>query len=379
MENFTAYNPTRVHFGKGVTDELGECMRSFGNRTMMIYGKGSVVKYGYYERIKEQLISAGIEIIEYSGIKPNPIIEDVDEAIALGSEKQVDSIVALGGGSVIDSAKIIALGIPGQDPGWEIMKGKINPETSIPLVAVLTLAATGTEMNGAAVIQNHETKEKIGYVNQLAYPKHSFLDPDFTRSVPRNYTAYGIVDLIAHALEAYFGIGEVSLSDRFVISIIKDAIHYGPLLLDDLENYEYRANIMLEAMCALNGITSYGRVVGDWGVHEISHQLSLLYDLPHGATLSIVYPAWLKLQKGRIGDRISELGKDLFGTDSADAAIDLLTRFFVSIKCPVNLVDVGIGNNKKNEMVQIMNQNMVSGFRHKLSNEDHSLLVNLMM
>ncbi len=379
MENFTAYNPTKIHFGKRVTEKLGEVVRDYGNRTMLIYGKGSAVKYGYYDLISQQLQSAGLEIIEFPGIKPNPIIEVVDQGIKIGSANRVDSIVALGGGSVIDSAKIISLGIPGKYPGWDIMKGKIELDRSVPLVTVLTLAATGSEMNGAAVIQNHTTNEKIGYVNELSFPKHSFLDPEFTLSVPRDYTAYGIVDLIAHALEAYFGKGEASLTDRFIVSIIKDAMHYGPLLLKELDNYEYRANIMLDAMCALNGITSYGRNRGDWGVHAIGHQLSLLYDMAHGATLSIAYPAWLKLQTSRIGERITGLGKDLFGVSSAAATIDHLTKFFVSLKCPVHLCDMGIDNDNKTEIVQIMNQNKVSGMNHLLSKKDHTTLVNLMM
>ncbi len=379
MQNFIAYNPTKIHFGRGVTESLGEVVRAFGNKTMLVYGKGSAVKYGYYDLIREQLQSAGLEIIEFSGIKPNPIIEDVDHGIQTGASEQVDSIVALGGGSVIDSAKIISLGIPGNSPGWDIMKGKVIPDQSIPLITILTLAATGSEMNGAAVIQNHTTQEKIGYVNELSFPKHSFLDPEFTLSVPHDYTAYGIVDLIAHALETWFSKVPVSLTDRFIVSIIRDAMHYGPLLLKQLDNYDYRANIMLDAMCALNGMTSYGRDRGDWGVHAIGHQLSLLYDLAHGATLSIAYPAWLKLQTSRIGDRIAELGKDLFGVGSADETIDHLIQFFVSLKCPVHLSDLGMDNGKKAEIVKIMNQNRVSGINHPLSNEDHTALVNLMM
>ena len=216
-------------------------------------------------------------------------------------------------------------------------------------------------------------------MNELAFPCHSFLDPEFTISVPGNYTAYGIVDLIAHALEAYFGKGDVSLSDKFVVSVIEDAMHYGPQLLKNLDNYELRANIMLDAMCALNGITSYGREGGDWGVHSIGHQLSLLYDLPHGATLSIAYPAWLKLQKPRIESRILMLGKDLFGVNSATETIDHFVKFFVSIGCPVNLVDVGLGNGNEAEIIQIMNQNEVTGMHHELSSEDHTMLLNIMM
>ncbi len=173
--------------------------------------------------------------------------------------------------------------------------------TSVPLIAVLTLAATGTEMNPVAVLQNPGTREKIGFRNDAMYPTHSFLDPAYTLSVPANYTAYGIVDLVAHCLEAWFGEGDATLSDRFVLSIIKEALEYGPALMADLSNYELRARIMWAATNALNNMTMYGRVSGDWGVHALGHVLSFLYDTPHGASLSIMYPAWMKTyaEKGR--------------------------------------------------------------------------------
>ncbi|MCK4345897.1 MAG: iron-containing alcohol dehydrogenase [Bacteroidales bacterium] len=379
MENFIAYNPTKIHFGKDVTDSLGEVVKQYGNNVLLIYGKGSVIKYGYYDRIIKPLKAIKVKITEYSGIKPNPVVEDVDSAVELSLKENVEMIVALGGGSVIDTAKIISLCIPGRFKGWDVMKRKVEPSSAIPLIAVLTLAATGTEMNGAAVIQNHTTQEKIGYVNELAYPRHSFLDPQFTATVPFEYTSFGIVDLIAHALEAYFGKGDVSLSDRIVFSIIKDAMHYAPLLLNDLENYEYRANIMLDATCALNGMTNYGRKSGDWGVHAIGHQLSLLYDVPHGASLSIAYPAWLRLHKNRIPDRILQLGEKLFNTNSVEKTIEQLIKFFVSVKSPVHLTDIGIGNSKKAEIIELMNKNKITGLNHNLSKEDHASLVNYMM
>ncbi|MCD6598819.1 MAG: iron-containing alcohol dehydrogenase, partial [Bacteroidales bacterium] len=208
MENFIAYNPTRLHFGKDVTNILGRTAKQYGKRVLLIYGQGSVKKYGYYDQIMGQLGKAGLEVIEYPGIKPNPVVEDVDAAAELGRKEEIDVIVALGGGSVIDSAKITALAIASGKKAWDIMKNKVILRNSTPLITVLTLAATGTEMNAAAVIQNHETGEKIGLVNELNFPKHSFLDPQFTVSVPLDYTAYGVADLIAHALEAYFGEGD---------------------------------------------------------------------------------------------------------------------------------------------------------------------------
>ncbi len=379
MKNFTAYNPVKLHFGKDVVDTLGETVKQYGNKVLLIYGQGSVIKYGYYDKVMAQLKSAGLKVFGYSGIKPNPIVEDVEKAAALGREKKIDVIVALGGGSVIDSAKIIALSIAtGLDP-WEIMTHKVNPDKTIPLVNVLTLAATGTEMNAAAVVQNHKTGQKIGYVHPLNFPKDAFLDPQFTTTVPANYTAYGIVDLIAHALEAYFGEGEPSVIDRITFAIIKDAVHWGPQLMKDLTNYELRANIMLDATLALNGLTTYGKVVGDWGVHTMGHELSLLYDTPHGASLSIAYPAWLKLHQHKISERIVKLGKGVFDVSTVDETIEAFTQFFASIQSPVSLTEIGLDASKKTEIIESFRKNGVSGTYHKLTNEDYIKLVDLMM
>jgi alcohol dehydrogenase YqhD (iron-dependent ADH family) len=379
MENFTAYNPTKLHFGKGVIETLGESTLEFGKKVLLIYGKGSIQKNGIYNKVVSQLKAINAEIFEYSGIKSNPIVDDVHQAAQLGKLNHVDVIIAVGGGSVIDSAKITALAVANNTDPWAIMKYKVKPKKTIPLIAVLTLAATGTEMNGAAVLQNHQTNEKIGYVSSLNYPKHSFLDPEFTYTVPKNYTAYGIVDLIAHTLEAYFGEGDASLSDRFVESIVKEAMEYGPLLLKDLNNYEHRANIMWAATTALNGLTSYGRKNGDWGVHDIGHNISYLYDTPHGATLSIAYPAWLKLHKNRIPERIKKLGNQLFGTDSIDLTIEKLELFFKSIDSPIRLADIGIGKEKKEEITKQMINTKINGMAHELSDNDRIKLVELMM
>lgn len=379
MENFTAYNPTKLHFGKNVTDNLGETILEYGKRVLLMYGKGSVQRNGIYDKIIKQLKSIDAEIVEYNGIKPNPLVTDVSEAAQIGKLNTIDVIVAVGGGSVIDSAKITALAIANDTDPWAIMKYKVEPTKTLPLIAVLTLAATGTEMNGAAVLQNHETGEKIGYVSPLIYPAHSFLDPAFTITVPKNYSAYGVVDLIAHALEAYFGEGEASLSDRFVEAIIKEAMEYGPMLLKEPESYEYRANIMWAATTALNGLTSYGRKGGDWGVHDIGHNISFLYDTPHGATLSIAYPAWLKLQKDRIPERISKLGNQLFGTHSVTETIENLEDFFKSMDCPVRLSDISIGKDKQNEITEQMLKTKINGMAHLFTDNDRIKIVELMM
>jgi alcohol dehydrogenase YqhD (iron-dependent ADH family) len=379
MTRFTIYNPTKLHFGAGVVDNLGKSVAFYGKKVLLVYGKGSVIKYGYYDQVVKQLQSNQVEIIEYGGIKPNPVIEDVRKASQLGSKEKVDAVVALGGGSVIDSAKIMALSIASGYDGWEIMNHKAKPASLLPLICVLTLAATGTEMNGAAVVQDHQTGKKIGYVTDLAFPVESFLDPAFTVSVPKNYTAYGIVDLIAHALEAYFGEGEPPVIDQITFDIIKDAMQWGPKLLNDLNNVELRANIMLDATLALNGLTRYGKKNGDWAVHGIGHDISLLFDTAHGATLSIGYIAWLQLQKDRIPERIIKLGENVFGVHTVDETIAALRKFFQSINSPVQLSEDGIGIDQRQKIIDQMHKNGVSGMHHSLSQQDRETIVDFML
>lgn len=378
MENFIAYNPTRVHFGKNSVSDLGEAAQALGKKVLLMHGKGSVLKNGSYEDVKKQLKSINALVFEYSGIKSNPLVTDVDEAAKVGRENEIDLIVAVGGGSVIDSAKITAAAVASKAGAWDIMKGKITEPQAIPLIAVLTLAATGTEMNSIAVLQNPLTREKIGYGNKEMYPRHSFLDPSYTQSVPASYTSYGIVDLIAHSMEAYFGEGDASLSDRFVEAIIKEAMDYGLELMDNLNDYELRARIMWAATNALNGSTSYGRKTGDWGVHALGHVLSFLYDTPHGATLSIIYPAWLKKMKDRIPDRIAELGRQLFGVKDPDAAIKGIEDFFKRVGSPVRLNETGITKEHFEEILSLMNQNEASGRAHTLDDNDRKDILELM-
>lgn len=372
------HNPVKLYFGSNATDKIGKVASGLGKKALVVYGKGSIKKNGVYDRVVGPLKEAGIEIFEYEGIKSNPIIEDVDGAAKVGKEQNVDMIVAVGGGSVIDSSKIISVAIPYDGEAWDFFDKGVKPKSAVPILAVLTLAATGTEMNSYAVVQNHKLKAKSSFGSPLVYPKASFLNPEFTQSVPENYTSYGIVDLMAHAMEVYFGEGDAPLSDKFVVSILREALEAGPLLMEDLTNYDLRARIMYAATSALNGMCSHGRKNGDWGVHYAGHVLSLLYDVPHGASLSIVYPAWLKLMSERIPERISELGFDLFRTHTLENSIYKLEYFFKVIKSPVRLNDIGIGSDKHAEIIEQMKFNKVDGQHLKLSEDDYKRLVELM-
>lgn len=379
MENFIINNPTCLHFGKGVISELPTVLEKYGKRVLLVYGKNSIKTNGIYDQIISQLEIAKAEVVEYSGIKSNPLISDVDAAAELGRKNHVDVIVAVGGGSVIDSAKIIALAIPVTNQAWDFFEYKVKPAKAIPLVAVLTLAATGTEMNAFAVVQNDVTKQKPGYFSPFIFPKHSFLDPEYTFSVPANYTAYGIVDLIAHALEGYFGKGETTLTDRFVFSIIREAVEYGPLLMKDLHNYAYREKIMFAATCALNGMTAYGKKTGDWGAHGIGHALSVLYDVPHGASLAVVYPAWMEHFKHQISDKLVRLGNEIFHTSSADETISCFKNYFHQIGAPTSLNEVGLNAGHKTDIIENLIFTKTTGDNFQMKRADFEKIFDLMI
>ena len=380
METFIAHNPTKVHFGKDIVGGLGDVAAQLGKKALLLYGRGSVLRNGSYQDTKNQLDKAGIEVIEFSGIKPNPVVEDVDTAAGMGIEHKVDMVVAVGGGSVIDSAKIIAVCITDQCKGWDVMKGLRDPQRVVPILAVLTLAATGSEMNAVAVLQNNQTMEKFGYRHPVMFPSHSFMDPAYTCSVPADHTGYGIADLVAHVLESYFGQGDASLSDRFAASVILEAMEYGPKLMNDLNNYDLRARIMWAATNALNGLLAGGRANGEFTSHALGHQLSLLYDTIHGASLSIAFPAWMRHMKPKIGHRLEKLGQDLFGDASAERTIEGLESFFREVQCPVRLGDIGISPDQKDEIVSLMIKNKVNGKNpdNLLNDIDRERIVDLM-
>lgn len=378
MENFTYFNPTKLHFGKGVLADVGKTVTTYGKRVLLVYGRGSVKRSGLYDSIMANLKNSGVEVIEYGGIKPNPGVEDVDKAAGLGRNNNVDVVLAVGGGSVIDSAKIISITIPVNHTAWDFYAKKAVPAKAVPLIAVLTLAATGTEMNPFAVLQNEKAGRKDGFTSDLIFPAHSFLDPEVTFTVPPVQTAYGIADLIAHCFETYFSKGDCSLSDRFIFSIIADAMEWAPALLKNLTGYEERAAIMYDATLALNLLTANGKGAGDWGVHAMGHLLSLKYDVPHGASLSILFPAWLKIHRDRCPGRIQKLGAALANTTDIDETIRFIENFFRSVGAPVRLSEVGIGVDKHEEIISNMVRNRAQGNNFKMSPDDHRKLVELM-
>jgi len=377
MENFIAYNPTKLYFGKNVFENIPEEIANLGKKVLLITGKGSVKKYGYYDQIAQQLELAGKEIVNFSGIKPNPTVNVAEQAVTLAKKEKIDFIIALGGGSVIDTAKMVNLAYANDLPIWEIMKRKVTPKKNVPLIVILSLAATGTEMNGAAVLQNHQTNEKIGYFSPLMYPKVSFLDPLWTITVPKNQTINGIVDLVAHSLEAYFSGGDAPLSDRIVTANILETMDYAPKLLNQLDDYNLRARMMWTATVAENGTTMHGRTTsGDWGTHALGHHISLLWDIPHGQTLSIIFSAWMKAMTYKIEKRLENLGKLLTGQQiSASDTIAIIEIFFKQIGAPVSFKDLGLDENKKQELLALWLINQPSGLHIKLDKNDYKTIL----
>jgi alcohol dehydrogenase YqhD (iron-dependent ADH family) len=381
MENFVLYNPTSLHFGKGVITNLPGIISTFGKKVLLVYGKGAIKENGIYNEVMDQLKKCNAEVFEYSGIKSNPVINDVDKAAVVGRKNKVDVVLAVGGGSVIDSAKIISLAIPVENKAWDFFEYKIKPKAAVPLVAVLTLAATGTEMNPFAVVQNDETKQKPGYYSPLIYPRHALLDPDYTISVPENYTAYGIVDLIAHALENYFGTGDTTLTDKIIFAIIKEAVEFGGLLMQNPDSFAFREKIMFAATLALNGTTSIGKKSGDWGVHGLGHSLSALYDTPHGASLSVMYPSWMKYFKNQLEASLILLGENVFGVETADDTILAIEQFFYSIQSPIRLYQIGLSTTPEENEINAITQNLilnkVTGGHMSMDENDYKAIIKL--
>lgn len=381
MENFVAFNPTKIFFGSNALNKLSKNASKLGKKALVLFGKNSAKKYGYIQIVEKFLEHANVEFCEFGGIKPNPIVDDVQKAVEFCKQNNVDFIIGVGGGSVIDSAKIIALAYSNDADPWDIMTDKYICTKCIPIVAVLTMAATGTEMNPFAVIQNHKTHQKIGFYSELIFPVQSYLDPSFTITVPKNQTAFGIADIVAHSLEAYFACGQAQLSDQLVGGLLREVFEVAPLLIKDLENIDYRARIMWASTVALNG-TLYGgrKSSGDWGVHSIGHVVSYLFDTPHGATLSITYPAWMKQLKPKITERLEKLGFLITGKKtSADATISLFEKFFKSIGCPIRLEEIEICVADLPNIKQYIINTNANGMCWELNDDDINGILNYML
>ncbi|MED1203489.1 iron-containing alcohol dehydrogenase [Heyndrickxia acidicola] len=378
MNGFELYNTTRLVFGEGKVNQLGELTKPFGQRVLLVYGGGSIKKSGLYDQVKQQLSLIGAIVQELSGIEPNPRLTTVNEGIRICREKDIQFILAVGGGSVIDAAKAIAAGALYDGDVWDFTIRKATITQALPIGTILTLAATGSEMNGGSVITNLETKQKRTMGSKLLYPKFSIVDPTLTFTVPVNQTVNGIIDIMSHVFEQYFSqTPSTPIQDRFAEGILLTVIENGEKAIANGNDYDSRANLLLSGTYAMNGILPIG-VTADWATHVIEHEVSAIYDIPHGEGLSIFFPNWMKfVYKERI-DKFVQFATRVWNvspegkTDDEIAleGIEATRSYFKRIGSPITLQEVGINDEHFERMADEATQFGDIGNFKKLSKED---------
>ena len=354
MQNFVFRNPTKLIFGKGQLEQLKTEIPQFGKKVLLVYGGGSIKRNGIYDNVISILKDINAEVFELTGVEPNPRVSTVKKGIQICKDNGVEFILAVGGGSVIDCTKAIAAGSKYDGDVWDIVTKKTFASEALPFGTVLTLAATGSEMNAGSVITNWETNEKYGWGSPVTFPQFSILDPVHTTSVPKDQTIYGMVDIMSHVLEQYFHHGtNTELQDRYCEAVLKTVIETAPKLLSDLENYEHRETILYCGTMALNGILAMG-VKGDWATHNIEHAVSAVHDIPHGGGLAILFPNWMKHVVDENVSRFKQFAIRVFEIETdgktdkevALEGIEALRQFWTSIEAPVTLSDYAIGENE---------------------------------
>lgn len=348
MENFEFALPTKVYFGRGEVKNIKKEIKKYGDKVLLVYGGGSIKKYGIYDEVVRELNSASIDYVEYGGITPNPKLEQIEMGIKIAENNNIDFVLAVGGGSVVDASKSISAGCYSDVDVWDYFLNEEDIEDAVPVGVVLTLAATGSEMNINAVITKNETNQKLAIHSHEILPKFAIMDPKYTETVPPYHTAAGISDIMAHVFEQYFSpYKEAVVTDRMAESIMKVCITEGPKVYKDGKNYNARANIMWASTIALNGLLSLGKPT-DWASHKLAHELSAHYDLSHGATLSVIFPAWMEYVKSQENEwKFEEFGKNVWEIDPdeekiAEKSIQKLKKFFKSIDIPTSLKDFDI-------------------------------------
>lgn len=357
MQNFDYMTPTRLIFGRDAIAKLPEVMTQFGKKILLTYGGGSIKKIGLYQKVLEML--KGYDIVELPGIQPNPKYDpSVLDGVRLCKEHNVDVILSVGGGSVLDCSKAIAAGAKYDGDPWDLISYKVKAKAALPIVDILTLAATGSEYDCGGVISRTETNDKIGYIDPLLFPVVSILDPVYTFTVSKKQTAAGIADAMNHTIEQYFVEDSTLLNDGFCESMLRSLMTNGRKCLENPEDYTARAEMMLACTYGCNGILALGNSYSGWPCHGIEHALSAYYDITHGEGLAIITPRWMRhILSERTMDRFVKYGINVFGIDPtlpkqeiAGKAIDATYEFFESINIPMHLRDVGINDSRIDEM-----------------------------
>ena len=355
MNNYAYHVPTDIRFGKDQILCLAEEIGKYGKKVLLVYGGGSIKKSGLYDKVYEVL--KGFEIFELPGIEPNPKLTSVKKGADICKENGIDAVLAVGGGSTIDASKHIACAAFYEGDPWDLVLDKTKVTKALPIFTVLTISATGSEMNPGAVISNEETKEKLEINHPLLYPTLSVCDPTYQFTLPKKQTAAGTVDILSHIMEQYFQPNDGAyITDRLSEAAMKTCIKYGPIAIEEPENYEARSNLMWTGSIALNHLFTFGKG-GAWSVHPIEHELSAFYDITHGVGLAILTPAWMEyvLSEATV-KRFATYARNVWDVTekedipAAKAGIYLTERFFIELGMPERLSEIGIDDSQFKEM-----------------------------
>jgi len=356
MNNFEFRNPTKIVFGTDSMDKISSLIKPFGKKVLVTYGGGSIKTNGIYDKVMSQL--KDFDVKEFAGIEPNPRVETIRKIIQDFKDFDPDFVLAVGGGSVIDGTKLLVASMHYDGDPWDfLVKESAEPKKYLPFGTVLTVAATGSEMNNGAVITNWQEHQKLVFMREGCYPVFSILDPQNTFSLPKEQSAYGVIDAFSHVLEQYLNTTkDAPLQDRFSESILKTLIENSQIVISDPQNYQARANIMLSAAMALNNLIGSG-VDEDWATHFIEHELSAFYDMPHAAGLAIITPRWMEQVKEQKAKKLIQYGTriwNLSGSDQEiiDASIEKTFSFFKSLGVKMSLSDWNIDNQHFPEIIK---------------------------
>ena len=386
MNHFIYDIPTRVYFGENQLGHLGEELSKYGKRVLLTYGGGSIKKSGLYDKVVEEITKAGLELFELSGIEPNPRVASVNEGAAICKREKIDVLLAVGGGSVIDCTKFIGAATFYDGDAWDILMQKVDVTQCLPIIDILTLAATGSEMDSAGVISNPETQDKIGLLFPVMRPKVSFLDPTNTYTVNKYQTACGAADMLIHIFEVYFNMDQdLYMLDTVMEGLMKTIIKYAPIAMVEPTNYEARANLMWTSSWAINGFVNGGKRQA-WTCHPIEHELSAIYDITHGLGLAILIPRWMTytLDETTVS-KFYQFGCNVFGIDAsldpmtvAKQSIDRVSTFFYeTLELQRTLSEVGIDNKHFSHMAKkACGDGEIMGFK-KLNQKDVEAILNM--
>lgn len=384
MKNFEYYNPAQIIFGKGMEETVGTHVKKHAKKVLLHYGGGSIKKSGLYDKVIESLRAQNVEFTELGGVQPNPRLSLVRRGIELCKKENVDFILAVGGGSTIDSAKAIAAGVLSKEDIWYYFEHpEVEVEDALPIGVVLTIPAAGSESSSGSVVTNDETDMKRDFGSSKIIPKFAIMNPELTYTMPAYQIACGCSDILAHMMERYFtNVESVDITDRLIEGAIRSILNYGPKALAHPDDYDIRSEVMLTGTLAHNGILNMGRI-GDWASHNIEHELSGEYDIAHGAGLAIVFPAWMKYVYKENIDKFVQFAIRVFDVDLSyhnkeDIVMEMISRlekWYQSIDMPIRLSDVNIDDDKLKEMADkcLIGRKKVGNFKPLNANDVYEI------